>query len=115
VPDLERGGRGARRRALAARHLALRPLLQLHARRDRHPRRRLLRALHPLLPLPHLAVAGDAQLAGGALMASRSRLPPSLVGWLQLGVQVVLALALFAVLQLLATRHNERFDLTPAQ
>lgn len=48
-------------------------------------------------------------------MASRSRLPPSLVGWLQLGVQVVLALALFAVLQLLATRHNERFDLTPAQ
>ncbi len=48
-------------------------------------------------------------------MPARPRLPPALTGWLQLGIQVLLALALFAVLQLLATRHNERFDLTPAQ
>lgn len=48
-------------------------------------------------------------------MAHRSLLSPALRGWLQLGVQVLLALALFAVLQLLATRHNERFDLTPLQ
>jgi ABC-type uncharacterized transport system involved in gliding motility auxiliary subunit len=36
-------------------------------------------------------------------------------GSLQLAVQVGLALALFAVLELLATRHNVRFDLTPTQ
>jgi ABC-type uncharacterized transport system involved in gliding motility auxiliary subunit len=40
---------------------------------------------------------------------------PALRGSLQLAVQVVLSLALFAVLELLATRHNRRFDLTPTQ
>jgi len=40
---------------------------------------------------------------------------PALRGGLLLGVQVVLALALFGVLELLATRHNVRVDLTPTQ
>ena len=48
-------------------------------------------------------------------MAAPSRLPPALRGWLQLALQVVLAAALFLVLQLLATRHNQRFDLTPTK
>jgi len=39
----------------------------------------------------------------------------ALRGWLSLGVQVLLALALFFVLQMLAERHNVRVDLTPAQ
>lgn len=39
----------------------------------------------------------------------------ALRGWLALGVQVALALALFFVLQMLAERHNRRFDLTPAK
>jgi ABC-type uncharacterized transport system involved in gliding motility auxiliary subunit len=42
-------------------------------------------------------------------------LSPALRGGLQLAVQVFLALALFTVLELLATRHNVRFDLTPTQ
>lgn len=48
-------------------------------------------------------------------MPSRPLLSPALRGGLQLAVQVFLALALFAVLELLATRHNVRFDLTPTQ
>ena len=43
------------------------------------------------------------------------RLPPALRGWLTLGAQVLLAMALFFVLQLLAERHNRRLDLTPAR
>ena len=43
------------------------------------------------------------------------RLPPALRGWLTLGAQVLLAMALFFVLQLLAERHNRRIDLTPAR
>jgi ABC-type uncharacterized transport system involved in gliding motility auxiliary subunit len=46
---------------------------------------------------------------------ARSFLPPALRGWLTLGAQVVLALALFFVLQMLAERHNTRIDLTPAK
>jgi hypothetical protein len=45
----------------------------------------------------------------------RPLLSSALRGGLQLAVQIALALALFAVLQILATRHNVRFDLTPAQ
>ncbi|MBX3026653.1 GldG family protein [bacterium] len=48
-------------------------------------------------------------------MAARPLLSPSLRGWLQLGVQVALVLVLLIVLELLATRHNQRFDLTPAK
>jgi ABC-type uncharacterized transport system involved in gliding motility auxiliary subunit len=39
----------------------------------------------------------------------------ALRGWLTLGVQVLLAVALFFVLQMLAERHNARFDLTPTK
>lgn len=42
-------------------------------------------------------------------------LSPSLRGALLLALQVLLALGLFAVLVLLAFRHNVRWDLTPAQ
>lgn len=48
-------------------------------------------------------------------MAPRHLLSPALRGWLQLALQVALALVLFAVLELLATRHNRRVDLTPAK
>jgi ABC-2 type transport system permease protein len=48
-------------------------------------------------------------------MTTRNLLSPALLGGLQLALQVLLSLALFAVLLLLATRHNVRFDLTPAQ
>ncbi len=49
-------------------------------------------------------------------MAAREGwLTPSARGTLQLTVQVALSLALFVVLQFLATRHNVRFDLTPTQ
>lgn len=48
-------------------------------------------------------------------MAPRHLLSPALRGWLQLALQVVLVLVLFVVLELLATRHNQRFDLTPAK
>lgn len=48
-------------------------------------------------------------------MPSGPWLSPSTRGGLQLAVQVTLSVALFAVLQLLATRHNVRFDLTPSQ
>jgi ABC-type uncharacterized transport system involved in gliding motility auxiliary subunit len=48
-------------------------------------------------------------------VASRTLLSPALRGGLLLTLQVILSLALFAVLLLLATRHNRRFDLTPAQ
>jgi ABC-2 type transport system permease protein len=40
---------------------------------------------------------------------------PAVRGVLRLIVQVLLAIALFAVLEVLATRHNRRFDLTPTQ
>lgn len=43
------------------------------------------------------------------------RLSPATRGSLHLTVQVLLAVALFGVLQLLATRRNVRFDLTPTQ
>ena len=43
------------------------------------------------------------------------RLTPSTRGAVQLAVQVVLSLALFALVEILATRHNVRFDLTEAQ
>jgi len=42
-------------------------------------------------------------------------LTPSARGALLLGLQVAMATALFAVLELIAVRHNVRFDLTPAQ
>lgn len=48
-------------------------------------------------------------------MAARPRLSPALRGWLQLGLQVALALALVVALELLATRHNQRVDLTPTK
>lgn len=48
-------------------------------------------------------------------MARRTFFSPALRGGVQLALQVVLSLALFAVLLLLATRHNVRFDLTPTQ
>jgi gliding motility-associatede transport system auxiliary component len=48
-------------------------------------------------------------------MSSRTWLSPSARGMLQLSIQVVLALALFVVLQFLAFRHNHRFDLTPTK
>jgi len=48
-------------------------------------------------------------------MAASLKLTPSTRGALQLGVQVTLAVILFALLELLATRHNVRFDLTEAQ
>lgn len=48
-------------------------------------------------------------------MASGSLVSPAVRGSLQLALQVVLSLALFAVLEILATRHNVRVDLTPAQ
>lgn len=46
-------------------------------------------------------------------MADRGRLSPSVRGGLLLALQVLLSVALFAVLQFLAFRHNVRFDLTP--
>jgi ABC-type uncharacterized transport system involved in gliding motility auxiliary subunit len=48
-------------------------------------------------------------------MARRSLVSPALRGSLQLALQVVLSLALCVVLEILATRHNVRFDLTPTQ
>jgi ABC-type uncharacterized transport system involved in gliding motility auxiliary subunit len=42
-------------------------------------------------------------------------LSPSVRGALLLALQVALALVLFAVLELIAVRHNVRFDLTPTQ
>lgn len=48
-------------------------------------------------------------------MAGRALLSPALRGWVQLALQVVLALTLVVALELLATRHNRRFDLTPAK
>lgn len=48
-------------------------------------------------------------------MTSRPLLSPALRGWLQLIVQVALVLVLLVVVELLATRHNQRFDLTPAK
>ncbi len=48
-------------------------------------------------------------------MAQGPFLSPALRGGLQLAVQIVLSLALFVVLEVLATRHNVRFDLTPTQ
>jgi len=48
-------------------------------------------------------------------MARRNVFSPALRGGVQLALQIVLSLALFAVLELLVTRHNVRFDLTPAQ
>ena len=44
-----------------------------------------------------------------------SLLSPALRGWVQLALQVALVLVLFFVLELLATRHNQRYDLTPAK
>jgi ABC-type uncharacterized transport system involved in gliding motility auxiliary subunit len=44
-----------------------------------------------------------------------ARVSPSLRATLHLALQVVLAIALFGVLQLLATRYNVRFDLTPTK
>jgi hypothetical protein len=44
-----------------------------------------------------------------------ARVSPSARGTLHLTIQVALILALFGVLQLLATRHNRRFDLTPSK
>lgn len=44
-----------------------------------------------------------------------ARLSPSVRATLHLALQVVLAIALFGVLQLLATRHNVRLDLTPTK
>jgi hypothetical protein len=44
-----------------------------------------------------------------------SRVSPSTRSTVHLTVQVVLAVALFGVVQLLATRRNVRFDLTPTQ
>jgi len=48
-------------------------------------------------------------------MRMPSRLSPAVRAVLLLALQIVLALALFAVLVVLATRHNRRFDLTPTQ
>jgi len=48
-------------------------------------------------------------------MPIRGWFSPALRGGVQLALQIVLSLALFAVLELLATRHNVRFDLTPTQ
>ena len=48
-------------------------------------------------------------------MAERSLLSPAVRGWVQLVLQVALALVLIVALELLATRHNQRFDLTPAK
>lgn len=48
-------------------------------------------------------------------MAQRTFFSPALRGGAQLALQVLLAVALFAVLGLLATRHNVRIDLTPTQ
>ena len=48
-------------------------------------------------------------------MSRSPLLSPAVRGGVQLAVQIALMLALFAVLQLLATRHNVRFDLTPTQ
>ena len=48
-------------------------------------------------------------------MPWRARLSPWVGAVVLLAVQIVLAAALFAVLIVLATRHNRRFDLTPTQ
>ncbi len=48
-------------------------------------------------------------------MARPPLVSPAVRGGLQLALQVALITALFATLQILATRHNIRFDLTPAQ
>jgi len=48
-------------------------------------------------------------------VADRPFIPPALRGWLHLALQVLLGATLFLVLQLLATRHNQRFDLTPTE
>jgi ABC-type uncharacterized transport system involved in gliding motility auxiliary subunit len=54
-----------------------------------------------------------AQEPTGGAAPRRAGLTPSTRGALQLAVQVSLSVALFAALQLLAVRHNRRFDLTP--
>lgn len=48
-------------------------------------------------------------------MRDRGWLSPSVRGAILLTVQILLSIALFAVLQFLAFRHNVRFDLTPLQ
>lgn len=48
-------------------------------------------------------------------MARRPLLSPALRGSVQLALQIVLSVALCVVLEVLATRHNLRFDLTPTQ
>jgi hypothetical protein len=45
----------------------------------------------------------------------RRWITPSVRGVVQVAVQVVLSAALFAVLQVLATAHNVRFDMTPTK
>lgn len=46
---------------------------------------------------------------------ARPVVSPALRGWALLALQVLLALVLFFVLEMLATRHNRRYDLTPAK
>lgn len=48
-------------------------------------------------------------------MAARTTLSPAVRGWALLALQVALALALFFVVMMLASRHNRRLDLTPTK
>src|SRR5581483_10687800 len=101
---LERGGRRRDGAPGARPAVALRPLLSLRARRDRHAERRVPAGLHRGVPRVHVLRARHAALAGDSLIASRNAR-----GWVAL---VVVALG---ALQLTAERTNRRVDLTPGR
>src|SRR5581483_9937579 len=107
---LERGGRRRDGAPGARPAVALRPLLSLRARRDRHAERRVPAGLHRGVPRVHVLRARHAALAGDSLIASRNAR-----GWAELGVQVARVVVALGALQLTAERTNRRVDLTPGR
>src|SRR5439155_13052746 len=109
--DVERGGARRGGPPPAPAPLALRPLLPLRARRDRHPRRRLPRALHGGVPRLHAVRPRHPPLAGPSLSA----MSRGARGWTELAAQGLLLLVGLGGLQVAAERTNRRFDLTPGR
>src|SRR4029453_9804731 len=108
---LERGGGERGRAGRAAAVLALRPLPGLHARRRRHARRQLPRAVRGGVPRLHAARARLPAMAGAPLM----RAGRTARGWMQLATEAALILLACGLLQVLAERTNRRIDLTPTR
>src|SRR5439155_1456800 len=91
--------------------LALRPLLSVRARCDRHARRRIPGPLHRHVSRVHALRARHAPLAGAPV----STLSRSARGWTELGAHVVLLLIGLGGMQVAAERTNRRIDLTPGR